>query len=1292
MIMSAFSAVDFSAYATSTDKETWDDGYIVIRTVDDLIGINDDLSANYRLANDIDLSSVDKWVPIGDTIRYLANKVGTGYTDKSVSNYFCGVLDGANHKITNLSINESLNDSEDSTNVYEFGLFANILNATIENLIFENVYIDVDSTNLSTNHSLVGALAGSSENASISNCFVKNSRLNNISGIASGVVGNAFSDANTTFNNVINYSLVSGTVASGIAYGTTRFEYCANLGEITGGTAGGISAGGNTSLYYCYNTGEITGTGYVGGIIGTTEYERNMSNSLQYCNNYGIINYNGSRFCGGIVGDFFIQNMSGIVKNCNNFGKINYTPDNSSNHISGVGGIVGWYNTTSGSDNTLERCSNYGNIIADLTSNEPTSINIGGICGAGTINQLTKLINYGNITSNSSSDISICAGGVCGDVSCYNANNVYNYGDLTFDNVNHTADTSSNNTFLSAGGLSAQGDVSTTYENIGNEGNITVSGNIYRASVGGLFQLLFNNTAITNAYNTGNILVVDNNVSDIDAIRIGGIFACSLNNDSLNISNAYLNGDINFSRGNYTDGKIFVGNIYGENPRGGTIKLNNFYTKSITTYGASDSNIDGKMNIITDFSHQNSFNGFDFSNTWTLQNGKYPTIKLEKNNSGVTFFKIVSNHNLLDKQTIDYEVFSDVEISKYYFGKNSSPSTNDFIEVDDKTNLSFSYEIAEAGYYNLIVVDKNGNSYHDGGNNFYEFDFMSQIGDTNPNKTLVSCYTGANGFAKNYFILPTPDCQKEIFNGWSSESSASSGIFVLTDNYLNNAEYTTTLYATYNLSNCNHSTTYEWVEIEQSCTQDGYTYDRCSICEEIVEQHIFEKTGHSFSSYYEYCLNGCGTKNPNPTLSYISATNSKKYFVGDKIDKSALRVTAYYENGTQRILSEDEYFASIEDTASAGETYIKITYYEDGKTEKTEIDVTVFNPTIYASGNGYDYFNTDYTYLLSSINNTITAVTNPSNVEVNWSCSDSSVLGITKRSSKTANIYVKKPSTNPITITASYTYNGQEYKCSFMGQVFFTVESASISNKKASYVYGDKFSREKIKATIVSGENKETITVNSTESLPSTKKTPGKYKRTVSFYDKTLSYSYIIKCATPKINSVKAASSTSQKISWIKAGGAKGYYVYRATSKKGSYKKIGTTSSTSFTSKKLKANKVYYYKVKAYYSKKSSAYDSAMSAIASGRTKLSTPSSVKATAGKKKITVKWKKVSGAKGYYVYRATSKSGKYKKIATTSKTSYTNKKLKSKKKYYYKVVAYSSTKGCNSAYSKTAGARTK
>ena len=61
----------------------------------------------------------------------------------------------------------------------------------------------------------------------------------------------------------------------------------------------------------------------------------------------------------------------------------------------------------------------------------------------------------------------------------------------------------------------------------------------------------------------------------------------------------------------------------------------------------------------------------------------------------------------------------------------------------------------------------------------------------------------------------------------------------------------------------------------------------------------------------------------------------------------------------------------------------------------------------------------------------------------------------------------------------------------------------------------------------------------------------------------------------------------------------------------------------------------------------------------------------------KKISLKWKKISGAKGYQIQYATNKKFKSKKTKTTTKLRYTIKKLKKKKTYYVRVRAYKSSK---------------
>ena len=163
-----------------------------------------------------------------------------------------------------------------------------------------------------------------------------------------------------------------------------------------------------------------------------------------------------------------------------------------------------------------------------------------------------------------------------------------------------------------------------------------------------------------------------------------------------------------------------------------------------------------------------------------------------------------------------------------------------------------------------------------------------------------------------------------------------------------------------------------------------------------------------------------------------------------------------------------------------------------------------------------------------------------------------------------------------------------------------------------------------------------------------------------------------------KVTNVKAASKSYKaiKVSWKKVSGAKKYVVYRSKKKGGTYKKVGTSTSTSFKDTGCTTGKTYYYKVRAC----NGSYG-AYSAAASARAVCAKTSSVKATAGDATITVKWSKVAGASGYKIYRSAKKNGTYalvKAVKGASTVKWANSGLGVGKKYYYKVRAYRTVSG--------------
>ena len=173
-----------------------------------------------------------------------------------------------------------------------------------------------------------------------------------------------------------------------------------------------------------------------------------------------------------------------------------------------------------------------------------------------------------------------------------------------------------------------------------------------------------------------------------------------------------------------------------------------------------------------------------------------------------------------------------------------------------------------------------------------------------------------------------------------------------------------------------------------------------------------------------------------------------------------------------------------------------------------------------------------------------------------------------------------------------------------------------------------------------------------------------------------------VNLAAPTVAISNVASTGKIKLTWNALNGAETYYIYRSTSENGTYSKIGSTASTSYTDKTAKAGTKYFYKVK---SVNENGETSQYSDIAVRTCDCAKPV-VKATntASTGRIKLSWSAIDGAKEYYVYRSTGKDGTYSQIGSTTSTSYTDKTAKAGKTYHYKVKAICANTSGNSAYS--------
>ena len=314
------------------------EGSIPISTREELEAIKDNLSGNYHLVNDIDLSGKE-WVPIGDNSY----------------NFFNGRFDGQGYVIRNLTIMGN----------YKYNGLFGYANATIINVGMEGAYINITSLD-SSDEIFAGGICGYGW-VIINNCYntgkvlCSSSNQCLVGGICGGNEKGIINCYNTgeVFGYSFSYSIVGGI--TGLRGSITN---CYNMGKViasvstsstfTYAYAGGIcgSSGNQNGIYNCYNMGKVTASVstsaaspiFLGGAI--------------------------TSIAGGICG---ADNSEGAWA-CYNMGDVysfSYSASSSYASDSNAGGICG------SNPRTISSCYNTGMVSASKSDD----FHIGGIVG-----------------------------------------------------------------------------------------------------------------------------------------------------------------------------------------------------------------------------------------------------------------------------------------------------------------------------------------------------------------------------------------------------------------------------------------------------------------------------------------------------------------------------------------------------------------------------------------------------------------------------------------------------------------------------------------------------------------------------------------------------------------------------------------------------------------------------------------------------------------------------------------------------------------------------------------------
>lgn len=311
-----------------------------ITTAEEFDLIREDLEASYVLTSDIDLSSYENWIPIGN-MTYEDVNMETG--DMDMTKAFSGSLDGDGHTISGVT-------AATDQNMLAVGLFG-CFTGSMEDLTVENVTVTGDETvmasggivgyaisgsitdvtlsgeNSITGINCVGGIAGGSM-AVVSDCTVENTAITvigdndfsdgriiqqDVAECGGLVVGGSFAGrvdnctasgtVTATGNEPVGLGGIAGCIQciDSVTGNTVTVDIAAGNGHAIGGLCGYAGTGDDgdgvvdepCEITDCHADITITADGatHVGGLVGTGMYYFGMEDrfSIENCSVTGTI-------------------------------------------------------------------------------------------------------------------------------------------------------------------------------------------------------------------------------------------------------------------------------------------------------------------------------------------------------------------------------------------------------------------------------------------------------------------------------------------------------------------------------------------------------------------------------------------------------------------------------------------------------------------------------------------------------------------------------------------------------------------------------------------------------------------------------------------------------------------------------------------------------------------------------------------------------------------------------------------------------------------------------------------